>query len=250
MRRNSVSAAFLLACLACADVANVAEASAPTFYARRDYPDNGTWIAVADTNGDGTPDVIEWNGQGSVAVLFGSGYGTFRPGPVSHPGMSPLTFAVADLNGDHKALAGTQSETGGAWGIGVSLGNGDSTFQPAVFYQAGTDANTDYVAVGDFNGDGIPDVATVGSSGVWLFTGKGGGALNPGVLTPFQGASPTNFDWLKAADFRKNGKLDLVVATPSGFAVLLGNGNGTFQAQQNFTVPHQPQTFVSLWLAA
>src|ERR1022692_446226 len=139
--------------------------------------------------------------------------------------MGPVTFAVADQNFDHKAdlvLAGTQNATkGGAWGItwgiGVSLGNGDGTFQPAVFYQAGTDANTDYVAVGDFNGDGIPDVATVGSSGVWLFTGKGGGALNPGVLTPFQGASPTNFDWLKAADFRKNGKLDLVVATPTGF---------------------------------
>ena len=134
---------------------------------------------------------------------------------------------------------------GGAWGIGVSLGNGVGTFQPAVFYQAGTDANTDFVAIGDFNGDGILDVATVGSSGIWLFTGKGGGAFNPGVLTPFQGAGPTDYTWLKAADFRKNGKLDLVVATPSGFAVLLGNGNGTFQPQQNFTVPHQAETFCS-----
>src|ERR1039458_6800551 len=57
--------------------------------------------------------------------------------------MGPVTFAVADQNFDHKAdlvLAGTQNATkGGAWGItwgiGVSLGNGDGTFQPAVFYQ-------------------------------------------------------------------------------------------------------------------
>ena len=141
MRRNLVRAALLLVCLACVDVANVAEASAPTFYARRDYPDNGTWVAVADTNGDGIPDVIEWNGQGSVAVLFGSGYGTFRPGPVSHPGMSPLTFAAADLNGDHNAdlvLAGTQNETGGGlgvlaspWAMAMALSNPRSFIKPA-----------------------------------------------------------------------------------------------------------------------
>ena len=70
MRRNLVSAAFLLLCLACVDVANVAEASAPTFYARRDYPDFGApWMAVGDTNGDGVPDVLVAGGRGSVDVL-------------------------------------------------------------------------------------------------------------------------------------------------------------------------------------
>jgi hypothetical protein len=91
MRRNVVSAAFLLVCLACAEVVDAAGASAPTFYARRDYPDYGdTWLAVADTNGDGIPDVIERGGLGHVAVLFGNGNGTFRPGPVSQPGMGPV----------------------------------------------------------------------------------------------------------------------------------------------------------------
>jgi hypothetical protein len=60
MRRNSVLAAGLLACLASADVAN---AAAPTFFARFDYSDLGApWVAVADTNGDGIPDMIALHG--------------------------------------------------------------------------------------------------------------------------------------------------------------------------------------------
>jgi hypothetical protein len=70
MRRNSVSAAFLLACLACADVLDAAKTSQPSFYARRDYPDFGApWMAVGDTNGDGVPDVLVAGGRGSVDVL-------------------------------------------------------------------------------------------------------------------------------------------------------------------------------------
>src|ERR1022692_1892276 len=57
----------------------------------------------------------------------------FNPLSSTKPAPTPIPFAVADQNFDHKAdlvLAGTQNATkGGAWGItwgiGVSLGNGD-----------------------------------------------------------------------------------------------------------------------------
>jgi hypothetical protein len=239
MKGNSIWAACVMVSLVSA---NIATGAAPTFFARRDYPGVGSHVAVADTNGDGIPDVIEAaGGPGSVEVLFGNGNGTFRQGPRTNTGMEFSTsFAIADLNGDHKVdliLPGENQNN--AWGISVSLGNGDGTFQPAVFYPAGTDTTTYYVALGDFNGDGITDAATVGASGIWLFTGKGGGAFNPGVLVPFNSGGPIT-SYVAAADFRKNGKLDLVVGTVTGFAVLLGNGNGTFQPQQNFPNPQQP----------
>src|ERR1700691_713495 len=137
MRRYSVSAAALLACLA----VGVADADDRNFFARRDYPDFGfNQVAGADTNGHGIPDVIELLG-GSVQVLFGNGNGTFSKGPETQTGAGDkVSFAVADLNGDKMAdlvLAGQNQNY--AWGIGVSLGNGDGTFQPAVFYPAGTD---------------------------------------------------------------------------------------------------------------
>jgi len=231
----------LAACLLAGPIdVSAASPEKPTFFARRDYPDYAfNQAAVADTNGDGIPDLIESIG-GSVQVLFGNGNGTFRQGPETRTGMGfAPSFATADLTGGTVDLVMAGQNEDYAWGIGVCLGNGDGTFQTAVFYPAGSDTNTSAIALGDFNGDGIIDAVTAGVSGIWLFTGKGGGAFNPGVLIPFNPGGPLGGD-LAAADFRKDGKLDLVASTLTGFAVLLGNGDGTFQPQQNFSNLQNP----------
>jgi hypothetical protein len=117
-------------------------------------------------------------------------------------------------------------------GIGVCFGDGDGTFQSPVLYQAGGDSLLGYPVVGDFNGDGIPDVALPADSGIWLFTGKGGGVFNPGVLIPVTPYSATATAGMAAADLNGDSYLDLAVSYgsgPSGFAVLFGNGDGTFQ---------------------
>jgi len=248
IRRKEIVTLSLLACMGAASGASL---TIPAFLARRDYSGyDREGVAVADTNGDGIPDLIV-NDAGDIAVLFGNGNGTFRSGP------STVTFAESfvaiDLNGDETVdlvIVG-MSKTG--WGIGVCLGNGDGTFQPAVFYQAGNDSGTDYLVVGDFNGDGIPDVATAGPSGIWLFTGKGDGTFNPGVVAV--SLSTVLAGQLAAADFNRDGNLDLVVTMPhgghdgagAGFAVLLGNGNGTFQSPQTFA---EPQRAVGLVVGA
>ena len=197
---------------------------------------------MAEFNGSAIPDLIEC-AEGAIQIMLGNGKGGFTKGPTTVLAPFVYQFATADLNGDQAVdliVVGTAQNDSGPWGIGVSLGNGDGTFQPTVFYPAGTDSYTEYLALGDFNGDGITDVVTVGESGIWLFTGQGGGLFNPGVLIPFSGVGIDNYNFVAAADFRKNGKLDLVVSTLTGFAVLLGNGNGTFQPQQNFANPQDP----------
>jgi hypothetical protein len=122
----------------------------------------------------------------------------------------------------------------GPGGMAICLGNGDGTFSSGIFYQSGSD-DPDSVVVGDFNGDGIPDVVTAGSQ-VWLFTGQGGGSFNPGVLAAtLQNGAFT----LAAGDLNGDKNLGLVVVNLNGpgFIVLFGNGDGTFQSPVAFSEP-------------
>jgi len=215
-------------------------------------------IAVADVNGDGTLDVLVANlcsvaadcglvGDGEVGVLLGNGDGSFQTA-VSYDsgGGYDRSVAVADVNGDGKpdllvANELTGEEAGGS--AGVLLGNGDGTFQPVVTYGPG--GNTTWsLAVADVNGDGKPDllvanlfassVSENGSVGVLL--GNGDGTFKTAVA---YGSGQPGANSVAVADVNGDGKPDLVVAnlcvsvptycTNTAVAVLLGNGDGTFQ---------------------
>jgi hypothetical protein len=216
----------------------------PAFAARRDYYTVlNNYLNIADTNGDGIPDIITTT-DNSATVLFGNGNGTFRQGPTTLVNMSAFNGIAADMTGNGQTDLVYAGNIGGGGqapaGIGVCLGSGNGTFQTAVFYQAGTDLQIDFPAVGDFNNDGILDAATVGESGVWIFLGTGGGVLAPGVLVPF--SNPGNGQ-IYAGDFNGDGNLDIVVTFRTGVltytstAVFLGNGNGTFQTPQIISKP-------------
>jgi hypothetical protein len=93
--------------------------------------------------------------------------------------------------------------------------------------------------VGDFNGDGIPDQAVLasiaGSSTITIFLGHGDGTYQAGLVS-----SPGYYlASIAAADFNRDGKLDLATTDNNNnhLIVLLGNGDGTFQAYQTYQMP-------------
>jgi hypothetical protein len=105
----------------------------------------------------------------NINVFLGNGDGTFQPAVGYTTGEYPRAVAIADVNGDGKPdliVANVGVGPGGAefakegalpGSVAVLLGNGDGTFQSPIqltpFFYPG------WLAVADFNGDGLPDIA-------------------------------------------------------------------------------------------
>jgi hypothetical protein len=167
-----------------------------TFQAPTTYPSLGArWVAVADVNHDNKPDVVvaNWSSapdddpNGLVGVLLGNGDGTFQPGVAyATGGYYASALSVQDVNGDGNPDLLVMSVTGaggsGPGVVGVLLGNGNGTFQPAVTYVPGP-SSLHRLAVQDVNLDGRPDLLV--SSGriddmvgrVTLLRGNGDGTF-------------------------------------------------------------------------
>jgi VCBS repeat-containing protein len=98
----------------------------------------------------------------------------------------------------------------------------------------------DAIAAGDFNGDGVLDlaIANQASNTVSVLLGNGHGGFGPAVAYAV-GSSPSS---IAALDLNGDGKLDLVVTNTDSNTVsaLLGNGSGGFAAATNFAVGSQP----------
>jgi uncharacterized protein (TIGR03437 family) len=120
---------------------------------------NPDFITAADVNGDRAADLLVAtrapNFVYRVAVLLGSGNGSFGPATQFATDYGPAWIAVTDLNGDGKpdlAIAHCSGSTDAT----MMFGNGAGTFQPDIHLLAAVSPAA--LLVTDLNGDGRPDL--------------------------------------------------------------------------------------------
>jgi hypothetical protein len=162
--------------------------------------------------------------------------------PLQFPsGSNPQWTVAAHFNGDGKMDLAVVNQGDPATGLGGSLsillGNGNGTFRAPITYAAGTRPTV--VRVGDFNGDGKPDllvqdkVSNLQPGNDYegrVFLGNGDGTLQPGIdLSGSVGIGAI----FKVGDFNGDGKDDIALLglngpSPSIVSIWLSNGDGTF----------------------
>jgi hypothetical protein len=190
-------------------------------------------VTLTDTTNGGNTVVATPTLTSGPSKFAGVGFGA---GQIFSGTFNSQGIATADFNGDGiPDLAFSYQGTGPT--VMISLGNGDGSTKDLNPVTLATTAGcaVNGITAGDFNNDGIPDLAAVsrcsptGSEAVYVITGKGDGTFNPGPLVV---DLPDGIGTIKAGDFNGDGNLDLVaVSQTAGGMTLLGNGDGTFQTK-------------------
>jgi uncharacterized protein (TIGR03437 family) len=205
-------------------------------------------IAIGDFNGDGRPDIAVAGYDGNFVKLLLGNFGsssdsdaiTLNPvpigtmiaagGPPIQAGTAPWFVTAADFNRDGKADLAVANYVSN--NVTVLLGNGKGGFTPAPGSPVSAGSAPWSMAVGDFNGDGKPDlaVANTESANVTILLGNGAGGFLAAPGSPLAvGTLPTS---IVTADFNGDGKADLAVTNVPGNSVTiwLGIGGGVFAA--------------------
>ncbi|HXY53024.1 MAG TPA: VCBS repeat-containing protein [Terriglobales bacterium] len=224
------------------------------------------FMIAADYNGDGRIDLIAEStdilGEDNIAVYFGNGDGTFSAPEEIFDQQIVLDFALGDFDriGQLSSIVSFCDDfgfcsivilpsysflfssylvpTAQTLGVGGFIADGriDVAAPPlGVFLNDGNGAFTlvpglsqaAQMAIADFNGDGILDVAAADSNSILIYLGNGDGTFTLKNGQPILSQPGVR---IIAADFNADRRLDLAIGDSAHtVSIYLGNGDGTFQ---------------------
>lgn len=186
-------------------------------------------LAVADFDGDGSDDLAVAGG-GTVAVYSSADGRLVRRTILTAPGVSSVTAADLDLDGNSDIVAASATRST----VAVFAGTDTGTFLPGRNYA--TENPPAAVFVADLDGDDFPDVA-VGGNALSALINNGDGTFGSPVLI----GGPSEILALTGADVDDDGAVDLVAAgRPNFVSVLLNSGDGQFPQADSYAIGMTP----------
>lgn len=189
-------------------------------------------IAVEDFNNDGKFDLAVTNQNSNTASIFlGNGNGTFTQSATLATGHTPVAILAGQFNLDNStnydlAVVNQSDDT-----LELFLGNGDGTFttgQTFVLNNASASGNKPVaITGGDFNVDGLPDLAVTDQAAgtVSIFIGQGNGTFATPIILP-AGNAPTGL--VSGAFEGTSNAPGLAIADTSGNVLTIILNNATF----------------------
>jgi hypothetical protein len=208
-------------------------------------------VVVGDFNGDGKPDIAFTDRlNGRIEVLLnttptGSTAPTFAAPQTYSVGLSPYDLAVADFNGDGRPDLVFTDFNHNSVTVALNttpLGSSVVSFSAAATFPV--DSGPTHVAVGDFNGDGRPDIAIVSNSSARvdvLLNTTAAGTLIPSFAPAKSFVTGANPQGIAVGDFDGDGRLDFAVSNPISHTVavyanttVVGNSSVSFASPQFF----------------
>ncbi len=202
-------------------------------------PTPASAVASGDFNGDSRPDLVavtrDTNG---IQLLLGNGNNTLQPARSFAAGDTPKSAAVADFNGD-----GLDDVVVGNFVATVSIYTGNRTSGLNAQRRKRIPTSIENLVAADLNGDGKPDIATIGEDSIVILRGKGNGDF----FAPKRIRIVDFLFDIAAGDFNGDSRIDLAFSNFAAgqLSVVTNLGNLRFSPPFNLNTGNDPKRIVA-----
>ena len=212
-------------------------------------------VVAGDFNGDNRADIatIECesaSGNCNIEIYLGNGTGAFTHYQTVLAGGHVYSLVATDFNKDGKVdVAAEVDQYTEVW-----FGAGTGSFGSPYVIQVPDTVTPNSIAVGDFNGDAVPDLAievphvcgsACGNNKVWIYKSNGDGTFTQGAKFDI---GPAAAGYLRVGDINGDLKQDIISWSGAhyggGAEYALGNGDGTFAAPVRMGVGDESADFI------